>query len=242
MDANQRYYLLRRLHSLSGVIPVGVFLVQHIYSNLLAAWGPHAYQKHVDWLLDQPLLPLMSWGIVYLPLAFHSLLGFWYTFNSKNNVSVYKTQKNFMYMLQRLTGVIVFFYVIFHVATTSFTFDAWEKRNLYATMQNYFGEIYPWAFWLYCIGNIAAAFHFCNGFWGFCIMWGITVTKSSQKLMFKAMMGLFVVLAIAGCIGAASLAGKLNLTPDDQVKKEKMEIEQSASKRGLTPAKPGEAK
>lgn len=233
MDANQRHYLLRRLHSLSGVIPVGIFLLQHIYANALAAWGPLEYQHHTNFILDQPLLPVMEWGMVFIPLLFHSLLGFYYMLPSKSrqNVSVYRYQKNWMYMLQRLTGVLVFFFVIFHVWTTRFTFDEEQKRNMYAAMTDYFANGGLLFFLIYAIGNVAAAFHFCNGFWGFSIMWGITVTRKSQRLMFKAMMGLFVLLAVGGIFGAGSLAGKWSLLDDGQVKAQNELVKQEHAKR-----------
>lgn len=253
MDANQRHYLLRRLHSLTGVIPVGVFLLQHIYANTLAAWGPLEYQHHTNFILDQPLLPLMEWGVVFLPLLFHSLLGFYYMVPSKSrpNVSVYKYQKNWMYMLQRLTGVLVFFFVIFHVWTTRFMFTEDDKRMVYEAMTNYFTVDFPWAFWVYCIGNVAAAFHFCNGFWGFSIMWGITVTRKSQNRMFKAMMGLFVLLSVGGIIGAGALAKKWSFLDDDAIKLQNQTVmeewnEKKAEKGAAAPAggagKTGEGK
>jgi succinate dehydrogenase / fumarate reductase cytochrome b subunit len=235
MNSDQRYYLLRRLHSLSGVLPVGLFLVQHIYANMLAAWGPKVYQEHTNFILDQPLLPLMEWGMVFIPLAFHSLLGFYYTFNSKQNVSVYKYQRNWMYMLQRATGAIVFFYIIFHVATTTFSFSEYEKRTVYETMSNYFA-LWGWAFWIYCIGVVAASFHFCNGLWGFSIMWGLTITRKSQNRMFKAMMGLFVVMSLMGIVSALVLGGMFKAVDPERVKQENKEMAQEArDKHHLSP-------
>jgi len=36
-------FLLRRLHSLSGIIPIGAFLLEHFISNAEAFKGPIAY-------------------------------------------------------------------------------------------------------------------------------------------------------------------------------------------------------
>jgi succinate dehydrogenase / fumarate reductase, cytochrome b subunit len=35
-------FLLRRLHSLSGIVPVGAFLTEHVISNAFATRGPEA--------------------------------------------------------------------------------------------------------------------------------------------------------------------------------------------------------
>ena len=49
-------FLLRNLHSLSGVIPVGAFLVEHFVSNAFATRGPAAYAKQVELLSSFPFV------------------------------------------------------------------------------------------------------------------------------------------------------------------------------------------
>ena len=47
-------FLLRRLHSLSGIIPVGAFLFEHIaLSNSAAIKGPVSYAHQVAFLSDR---------------------------------------------------------------------------------------------------------------------------------------------------------------------------------------------
>ncbi len=197
---DQSYYLMRRLHSLTGVVPVGLFLLQHIYGNALALSGAAVYNEHVHFLIYQPLIYLLE-ASIFLPLIFHSVLGIFYSIRSKQNVSVYRYQRNWMYSLQRLTGLITLVFVIVHVLGTRFSFSESEKHFMYESMVHYFEET-PILAALYIVGVVAASFHFCNGMWAFCIMWGITITRKSQDLMFKAMMGLFVMLAIAGSVSA----------------------------------------
>ena len=40
---NQHFY--RKLHSLSGIIPVGVFMTVHLFVNYTASWGVDSYNK-----------------------------------------------------------------------------------------------------------------------------------------------------------------------------------------------------
>jgi succinate dehydrogenase / fumarate reductase cytochrome b subunit len=49
-------FLLRRLHSLSGIIPVGAFLIEHFVSNAFATRGPGAYTKQVELLSSFPFV------------------------------------------------------------------------------------------------------------------------------------------------------------------------------------------
>src|SRR5271156_3278608 len=43
-------YFWRRLHSLTGIVPIGAFLVEHIISNFEVVNGPLAYAKQVLFL------------------------------------------------------------------------------------------------------------------------------------------------------------------------------------------------
>ena len=41
-------FLLRRLHSLTGIVPIGAFLLEHFISNYEAFKGPEAYGAQVN--------------------------------------------------------------------------------------------------------------------------------------------------------------------------------------------------
>ena len=49
-------FLLRRLHSLSGIIPIGLFLIEHFVSNAFATNGPEAYTQQVKLLSSFPFV------------------------------------------------------------------------------------------------------------------------------------------------------------------------------------------
>ena len=48
------HFYLRRLHSLSGIFPMGVFLLEHFFGNAFATRGPEAYNRYVEFLLGMP--------------------------------------------------------------------------------------------------------------------------------------------------------------------------------------------
>jgi succinate dehydrogenase / fumarate reductase cytochrome b subunit len=201
MTADQRHFYLRRLHSLSGVIPVGVFLVQHMYSNALSLWGPGIYDEHVHFLIYQPLVLVLEIFVVALPLAFHAALGVWFMSESRFNPQRYAYARNWTYTLQRVTAWITLVYVCAHVYQTRFSFSAEQKHAMYSSMQALFEANPVWLMLVYAVGAIAASFHLCNGLWTFCIVWGITVTKSAQDLVWKGAMGLFVLMSL-GFVGS----------------------------------------
>src|SRR4051794_13045094 len=98
-------FLLRRLHSLTGIIPVGAFLIEHILvSNATAINGPEAYANQVKFLGSLPMVIFLEAFGIWLPIAFHAFYGFYIWFRGDSNTIEYPWQGNWMYTLQRWTG------------------------------------------------------------------------------------------------------------------------------------------
>ena len=66
-------FLWHKLHSLSGIVPIGAFLVEHIISNFETLNGPLAYAQQVKFLNSLPLVRVLEWAFIFIPLAFHAL-------------------------------------------------------------------------------------------------------------------------------------------------------------------------
>ncbi|CAG0971585.1 partial succinate dehydrogenase / fumarate reductase, cytochrome b subunit, partial [Planctomycetaceae bacterium] len=152
MTPDEKHFYLRRLHSLSGVIPVGLFLLQHMYGNVLALWGANVYDEHAKFITHQPLIYLLEFGTVFLPLAFHAGLGIYFMVDSKWNPNKYGYARNWGYTLQRITAFITLFYVVFHVLQTRFAFSEAEKEALLGAMQNLFANNKGWLMGVYAVG------------------------------------------------------------------------------------------
>lgn len=217
-------FWLRRLHSLTGIIPLGAFLVQHMMGNAIAVLGQEEYDHHVELLTGLPFLLLIEVATIFGPLAFHALLGIYYTFKSSWNPLLYNYERNWAYVLQRVTGIIALIFVVVHLLGTRFSFDADQKANMHDSMVLYF-QTSPWLAVFYVLGAVAASFHFCNGLWSFCIMWGITITRKSQDLVFKAAMGLFLAMSAGFLLSVLVLAGWLGFAKDVVEEREKNERE-----------------
>ena len=179
------HFLLLKLHSLTGIVPVGLFLVVHLAFNSLRTVGASQYQFGIDLINNIPFLILVEIFGIYVPLLFHSLMGFYLAFLAKPNIKVYRYPRNALYTLQRATGAIVFVFLVYHVGTT-FVPKMFFGIRLYAAgpflidlmnqeFETWGGRI------IYLIGIFSATFHFANGLWGFCVSWGIIVGRSAQR-------------------------------------------------------------
>src|SRR3954467_2284479 len=108
-------FFWRRMHSLSGIVPIGAFLVEHIVSNFETWNGPLAYAQQVKFLNALPLVRVLEWAFIFIPLAFHALYGLGIAFKGRVNVNVYPWAGNWGYVTQRVTGIIALVYIVQHV-------------------------------------------------------------------------------------------------------------------------------
>ncbi|HEY6347810.1 MAG TPA: succinate dehydrogenase [Candidatus Angelobacter sp.] len=193
-------FLLRRLHSLSGIVPVGVFLIEHFFSNAFAANGPQAYAGQVKFLTGLPFVPALEILGIYLPLAFHSLYGFYIWYRGDANVIQYPWTGNFMYSAQRWTGGITFFYICWHAYTMRFS-----GIHLLTNSQAAFHKVQvelqsPWALAFYVVGIVAASWHFACGLYLFCAKWGVTVSDKSRKRFGMVCGAIAVIFIVVGLV------------------------------------------
>ncbi|MBI4430294.1 MAG: succinate dehydrogenase [Candidatus Omnitrophica bacterium] len=195
-------FYLRRIHSALGAIPVGLFVVEHMLSNFLAVFGPERYDEHVRFLTSVPFLPVIEIGFIGLPIFLHLVLGVYIVYTAKQNAGQYVYPRNWMYTLQRVSGVILVFYIGFHVWNTRIQGVIQDKFVGFEHMREHLSH--PAILVFYVLGAASALFHFANGLWGFCISWGITVTPRAQ---FKAGIIFYVIgfiLCAAGLLGLFS--------------------------------------
>src|ERR1700692_3292791 len=82
-------FIWRKLHSLLGVIPIGAFLLEHLLSNFEALKGPIAYGDQVKFLNSLPLVRVLEWVFIFLPILYHGLYGLYIWFRGKPNVVYY---------------------------------------------------------------------------------------------------------------------------------------------------------
>lgn len=193
--AGNREFFYRRLHSLLGVIPVGLFLIQHLVINHFATGGEESFNKAAHFMESLPFRIFLEIFIIFLPLIFHAVYGIYIAFTAKNNVGNYGFFRNWMFMLQRLSGIITLIFVVWHVWETrvAAAFGAEVNFNM---MENILSN--PFMFWFYVAGVVSTTFHFANGLWSFFVSWGITVTPRSQVISTYFTLGVFVVLTIVG--------------------------------------------
>lgn len=192
---------MRRLHSLSGVVPLGAFLVLHLWTATQALLGRERFEDAVLESNARAFGTVFEFALVWLPLLFHAGYGVALTFRSQVNVQRYPYGKNWGYVMQRVSGLVAMCFVGFHLYQYR-----WQRWNGKLTEADFYGELcaslssthagVPWMALAYLVGSAAVIFHFAYGLHGFCFSWGITTTRAGTRLS-SAVFGSFGVVLFA---------------------------------------------
>ena len=238
-------FLIRRLHSLSGIVPIGAYMVVHLLTNSSILGGAASFQKNVNSIHALgPALPFVEWAFIFGPIIFHAVVGIWIGMTGKSNTGQYRFASNRRYTWQRLTGYFAVIFIFSHVFHLHgwFHFDWWLKSiaeplgmaqfRAYNASSTLAQALSGWA-WpvFYAAGVVACTFHFANGLWTAGITWGLWLTPRAQKraTILCSAFGLFI-----GFVGLSALWGVKKLDIPEAQKTEKAMYDARIQSREIT--------
>lgn len=215
-------FLLRRIHSLTGLVPVGLYMCVHLATNATILNGVESFQNAVYAIhaLGNALV-FVEWGFIFGPLLFHAIFGVYIAMNAQYNTGRYNYASNWRYVAQRVTGIIAFVFIVSHVAHMHGWFHVgfWEQwmhsiglarfraynAGSTAAMAMQANLLWPL---LYAIGIVSSVFHFANGLWTMGITWGVWTTPQAQQRANYVVAGVGVLVLV---IGFSALGGFMTL-------------------------------
>ena len=203
--AKEQEFYWRRLHSLLGLIPIGLFLTVHLFINFSATKGAETFNKFSEGMESLPFLGIIEWVVIYIPLLFHAIYGVYIAFTAKPNLNRFGTTRNWFFVFQRFTGIFLVIFIAWHIWQTRLQktiADATIDYNLMADVVTSNGMLI-----FYIVGIIAATFHLSNGLWSFLVSWGITQSPKSQKVVTWITMIIFVLLSVVGVMAILAFRG-----------------------------------
>ena len=187
-------FLIRRLHSLTGLVPVGAYMVVHLLTNSTVVDSPASFQRQV-YLIHAlgDFLPVIEWTLIFIPLLFHAIVGVVIVASGLPNTTAYPYESNIRYTLQRVTGMIAFVFIVWHVFHMHGWFhNEWWLDNVAEPLGGAQFRAYnasstaaaalgsALVMLLYAIGILASVFHLANGIWTAGITWGLWLTPAAQ--------------------------------------------------------------
>ena len=166
-------FIWRKLHSLLGIVPIGAFLLEHLLSNFEALKGPVAYGEQVKFLNSLPLVRVLEWVFIFLPILYHGIYGVYIWLRGKSNIVYYPWAGNWMYLTQRYTGIVAFAYIIQHVIRQRFMGIMLPEHPGAAFWKVQHELSNPWMIAVYVIAMICVCWHFAYGY--VCVVLGVVL-------------------------------------------------------------------
>jgi len=194
LDSDRLHWILRRLHSLSGIVPIGFFLFFHLFENSYVTKGGDVWWKETEFTRNLPFQIAVEAFVLWIPILYHAIYGLVITATGRPND--YPYERNYQYTLQRITGILAFLFIGFHVLSTRGVYYATGVEADYLRMHNFMMN--PLILTAYVVGTLACVYHLTNGIFTFTITWGIAVGPKAQTLVNRVCIALFIIMAIAG--------------------------------------------
>ena len=217
-------FIIRRLHSLTGLFFVGGYLCFHLFTNAAVLDGAATYQRRADQIhaVGPTTLFFLEWCLVLLPILFHGLIGMVIVLRGKRNVWNYPYSGNIRYTLQRVTGVLAFAFILWHV----FQMRGWCQIEWWmnhvtqavgrrpvrsAQRRGHRGRGHPG------VGagrrglrrrRAGRVFHLANGVWTMGATWGVWTSEAARR---RANVPCTVVGLALLAIGVGALVGMLRV-------------------------------
>ncbi|MBS1795051.1 MAG: succinate dehydrogenase [Acidobacteria bacterium] len=212
-------FLLRKLHQITGVVPLGIFLFVHFFTNSKAMNGEKVFNGAVEDIHHLPYLLFIEIFGIFVPLLYHSVYGIIISSEARVNVGNYGYGRNWFYFFQRVTGVFLFLFVFFHILNFRFglipglnqTPVAGNASLAFSIVSREFSIV--WVLVFYILGIAATAWHLGYGLWLFVVDWGIVIGEKAQKYMLYVSIAVAVGLFAVGTNAAFSFIRPCGLFP-----------------------------
>lgn len=199
----------KRLMSFLGVVPLGIYVVLHLWTNLSSLGGPDAFNASLIESRRHPAFVALEL-LLGAAILVHVVFGVQQMLRWRINNLAARYFRNFKFFLQRLSGIGVGLFLVAHVvkarilpAMTPMGRETWQG------MREALHE--PITLTVYILGLIGISYHLAEGLWTFLITWGFTVTPAAQRR--SEYLAVAFMLALL-CMSGLSIYGFLQPMPD----------------------------
>jgi succinate dehydrogenase/fumarate reductase cytochrome b subunit (b558 family) len=178
------------LHSITGIVPLAIYLVWHLTTYARALSGEAALGRALSWLARWPWLPAVGTIVIVVPLAFHAAYGITLV-AKRRKVGLAKT-------VQHASGVALLLFLVYHVAQVEvpLLLGRMSPDEIYGVLAYRLSSTsasIPIHAFVYLVAVLAAATHVCIGLHALCVSSRLAATRRSQAVA-------------AGILGAVGLA------------------------------------
>ncbi len=217
-----RTFLFRKLHQITGIMPLGLFFFVHMFTNAKAMNGAEIFNKAVADIHHMPFLLFIEIFGIFLPLLYHSVYGIFISAEANASAVKYGYGRNVMYVFQRVTGIFLFVFLLFHLLHFRWGLFAGlgltdvavagNADKAFAIVAADFQSVGVLVF--YILGVATTAWHLGYGLFLFAVDWGIVIGEKAQKFALYACAAVAFALFALGTNAAFSFVRPCGLMPE----------------------------
>jgi succinate dehydrogenase / fumarate reductase cytochrome b subunit len=167
--------------SLLGIVPLGAYVVLHLWTNMHSALGPEAFDAALLESRNKPAFLFLEIVGLGLPILVHTAIGLGIIVKMRPNNLRYGYFRNLRYLLQRLSALGVLLFLGAHVVKARILPATEGKVETWQGMHEALSE--PVTFTVYALGLLGVSYHLANGLWGTAMTMGLTIGPRAQTRM-----------------------------------------------------------
>jgi succinate dehydrogenase / fumarate reductase cytochrome b subunit len=179
VSLTRRQFVLRRLHSLTGIVPIGLYVLVHLGINSFAASGEESYNRIAEFLESLPYLIAIEIPFIWLPILYHAGYGIYIHATGRANPFRYAYSNNVLSWLQRWSGIVTLVFIGWHFWQTRLANYIYGRAIEFQMMVDILSE--PGWLAFYVVGLIAVSYHLGNGLRTFLLTWGAVVGERARR-------------------------------------------------------------
>jgi len=193
------YLRLKRLQIWTGALPVGLFLISHLLTNVRAIAGAEVFDRAAHALWRIPGLVAIEVGLIALPMLLHVGLGVVLGLSPQAVDDARAYPRAWMLLAQRASGFFLVIYVVLHVSATRLSVARLSGNpDLFAITAKALAN--PGVLAFHAAGVVAAAYHFGNGLVALAGPWGLNAGARGQALAGRIGLGAAIALSLIGLV------------------------------------------
>jgi len=193
---SNRAFWLGKIFSLVGVVPLGLYVIVHLYNNLNSLYGEEQFNQHLADSRSLPFIVPLAVLVIWIPIAFHGLYGLFVMKKARPNIGRFQYFQNLKYVLQRLSGIGLLLFIPAHIYKTRIEPTLSESVLDFSHMVEGLHE--PLTLTVYVLGILGVAYHLSNGLWQASIGWGLATSEKAMRRIEVCSMILFIILLAMG--------------------------------------------
>ena len=175
----RRQFVLRRLHSLTGIVPIGLYVLFHLGVNSFAAGGPESYDRMAEFLESLPYLLAIEIPFIWLPILYHAGYGIYIHATGPAESLPVRVPEQLAVLAPALVRIVTLVFIGWHFWQTRLANYVYGRVIEFQMMVDILSD--PRWLVFYVVGLIAVSYHLANGLRSFLLTWGAVVGERARR-------------------------------------------------------------